>query len=64
VNIVFSNLDIIPNSGITVLVKYGINREKMGIGFAKLFYAKNEVIFFETPCVFDAGWLALKHIDA
>jgi hypothetical protein len=31
-NVVFSNLDIIPNSGIIVLVKYGINREKIGMG--------------------------------
>ena len=37
VNIGFCNLDIIPNSGTIVIVKYGLIRKKIGIDFAKPF---------------------------
>jgi hypothetical protein len=41
---VFSNLDIIPNSGSIVLVKYGLNGEKIGMGLCK-FLLKMQGIF-------------------
>jgi len=48
-NIGFCNLDIIPNSGITFLVKYGIKREKIGIDFANPFTPKIEVNILKHP---------------
>jgi hypothetical protein len=47
VKIMFCKLDIIQNSGIIVLVKYGLNREKISeLVLQSFFMLKNKVIFF------------------
>ena len=61
---VFSNLHIIQNSRILMLIKLGLNRLKNGIGCCNIFYSKKRSIFFETPCVFDIKPSTLKHLDA
>jgi len=48
---VFSNLHIIPNSGILMLIKLGTNREKNRNWLLQFFYAIKCSVCFETPCV-------------
>ena len=46
-NMLCNNLDIIPNSGISTLVKYGLNRENMELFSVILCNAHEYSVFFK-----------------
>ena len=46
-NIVLNNLDIIPNSGISSLIEYGLNREEMELFSAIFCNAEEYSVFFK-----------------
>jgi hypothetical protein len=48
VKIIICNLDIIPNSGIIVLVKYVLNKKNQNC-LCNSFMQKNKVIFLKHP---------------